>query len=76
MGKIITITFEDVVKAIGINPGENEYMVIFKTQAAFYKIDKSKSPEIETLKNSKENGLEVSIVNNALTSEILEVNLT
>jgi len=73
MGKIITHTFEDVVKAIGTKPGDNEYMVIFKQHAAFYKIDKARLPEIEILKESREKGNRVTIKIEARTLEILDV---
>jgi len=73
MGKSITSTFEDVVRAIGIKPADEKWTVIFQRHAAFYSIDRSREDEAALLKKSKEEKIKVKVEHDALTSEIIGV---
>jgi len=74
--KIVPFKFTDVVRYICRETGDDNFEVTFYEHAAVYNINPQKKELLDILTRSEKEELEVKIVHNMLTSEILEVNLT
>lgn len=73
---MVKVTFVGIVKKIAKAPEEEKYTVIFQRQASFYKVDQAKTDSVDALHKSALNKLEVIVVNDATSLEILEARLS
>lgn len=69
---MVKVTFADVVKKIGKTAADSHYKVIFQLHSAIYSVDEKNTEAVEALSRSFNEGIELSIVCEALTSLILE----
>jgi len=72
---MVEVTFADIVKKIGKTPEEAVFTVIFDRHAAFYWVKETNTSALEALSQSASDRLQVIVVCDGVSSEIVEARL-